>query len=271
MIRLFGFIADKNISLEEPVNFIGQEILTTYNTVKKYYPAGWGFGFYQSNTAFLLKKKKEPVTDEILENLSNSVSSNVFMAHMIPSDVEISKEVDCQPFRKGSWLFLHSGILGCTKRTKSRIKKNISHSLINSISGSTGSEFIFHLFLSQLRGKGGIRKGTISFTDCIEAIKLTLQKLEDIHEEIKCTETNILNFLISNGSYLLAYREGTPLYFTKYNVTKNLPAKTDYNIGIITTEKYEKISGWEEIPEKSIIVFDEGIESHLFENIKDNF
>lgn len=270
MIKLFGFIADKNISLSEPVNFIGQQILSTYNTAKKYYPAGWGFGFYQSNTAFLLKKRKDPVTEEILDNLSNSVSSNVFMTHMIPNEVEIIKDADCQPFRKGSWLFLHSGILGCTKKTKSRIKKNLTHSLINSIIGSTGSEFIFHLFLSQLRGKGGIRRGIISYNDCVEALKLTLYKLNEIHEEIKCTETNILNFLISNGSYLLAYREGTPLYFTRYSSTKNLPAKTDYKIGVITGEKYEKESDWEEIPEKGILVFDEEINPHIFENIKDS-
>lgn len=266
MFRQFGFIANKKTGLNKPLEIIRQPILTSFNTDKKFQPAGWGFGFYQSGSAFLLKNKKEPVTDEIFDNLSNSVSSKIFMAHVLPPGIDISKDVDCQPFRKGSWLFVHNGLLGCTKKTKSRIKKNINMSLVNSISGSTGSEYLFHLFLSHLRGKGGIRKGEISFEDTVNTVNHTIKKVKEIHEEIKCTETNVLNFLISNGSYLLAYREGPEIFYSTFAYSENYPIKSDYTAGVISSEKYDEISEWKSIPEKCYLIIDENIDFHIIEN-----
>jgi len=267
MFKQFGFIADKSIYLKEPISLIREPILKMFNAGDKYIPSGWGFGFYRSKGAFILKKGKERVSNEVFDNLSGSVSSNVFLSHLAPAEENISRDADCQPFRWGKWLFMHSGVLGCTKRTKTRIKKNLPSTLVNSIDGSTGSELIFFQLISYLRGKGGIKKGRIPYQGCIEALKLTLKKIDEIHEEIKCSEVNVFNFMISNGSYLVVYRQGPPLYYSTLRLTREMPAVTHFKTGVVSSNKFEKITEWQELPDRNLLVFDENINPILFDNL----
>jgi len=214
MSRLFGLFSEEPVKL----SCVQATEIPTWrnlgeNSGKPAEPDGWGIGFYKNRGSFLFKKASKNSKSQRLTNITEVISSPIIISHVRHATVGERKESNTHPFRWGLWLFAHYGKINHFRRIRSKIMRKLPTAYKKQIEGNTDSEFCFYLFLSYLKKEGGIKKGAIDLSAAIKGLIQFRKDIEEFQLEADVTEMSELNFLISNGSYLIATRCGKPLYY----------------------------------------------------------
>lgn len=271
MSRLFGYYGNK------PVNFSCKQLLDDSGSDEEIKKAdGWGIGFFRNNSSFLFKKAARSSGIPRITNIAEIVSSHVFISHLRRAEIGERKEANTQPFRWGNWLFAHQGTISRFRKVRMRIMRKLPSATKKQIRGSTDSEYCFFLFLTQLRGKGGIKKGNIALQDAVEGLKRCGSTIFELCREAEIEEQPRLNFLITNGRYLLASRRGTALFYLPQKSTGSaettfysrstglqyeLLKEDDDAFGIIVaSEPLSDSAGWREVPDNHILTVDHSLD-----------
>jgi len=110
---------------------------------------GFGLGWYGTGERPGLFRSVHPAwNDRNLRELATQVSSRLFFAHIRASTGTAVQETNCHPFRYGSWLFMHNGLVREFARVKRDLLLAVEPSLLPAIEGSTDSELLFYLALT---------------------------------------------------------------------------------------------------------------------------
>ncbi len=231
---------------------------------------GWGIGFYQNDIAYIVKRTVSFYQDRRIDKIMNKIRTRAVITHFRNATIGEVKESNTHPFRYGVWLFAHSGTIANFRKIKSLIFKRLTLSLSEKIRGNTDSEYLFHLFLSNLKGKGYLKKGDIPFTKVVDALQQSSLLLNDWRKEIKSGSNSTYNFLITNGKYLLATKKGDTLFYLKNKWSEennsfkiaNLQLKIEEDIGdfvVVSSEKISDSNDWIEVRENQLLAVDENI------------
>lgn len=146
---------------------------------------GWGIGWYQSkNNPIVIKEPKCAYSSKKFALSAAEGESHIFVAHVRISTKGGHTRENCHPFQYNKWLFAHNG----TVYDDSSLREKLSESHRTSIAGQTDSEVLFHWLLQNIESSDTVVEGVKS---AIKAIK----------------NFTILNFLLSDGSNLYAYRD----------------------------------------------------------------
>lgn len=86
--------------------------------------------------------------DRNLRDLAAHVRSPLFLAHVRSSTGTPVQLSNCHPFRHGSWLWVHNGLIAGFRRLKRDLVFAVDPALYPSIEGSTDSEVMFFLALT---------------------------------------------------------------------------------------------------------------------------
>jgi len=281
VVRLFGYIGENPVKISYSIS--SSEIITeeveTLDKQMKVESDGWGIGFYQGKASFILKKAVSVLKDERFRNITEAVSSKVIIAHVRKATVGEVKEANTHPFRYGVWLFAHQGTISDFRKIKPRIKKSLPVSHRKKIKGTTDSEYSFFLFLHNLRRAGSIIKGNIPLRKAENALKKTIKSILEYNRTLKSETGSTLNFLITNGRYLLASKVGIPLYYISRNevIPKKIEQISDETLlkikleplqgggksVIIASEKITDEEGWKEPDDFSVISVDENFKINI--------
>jgi len=269
--RLFGYIGENPVKISYSVVTEGI-IDEDAHTLDRHMQAdsdGWGIGFFEGRAPFVLKKAVSVSEDERFKNIVEAVSAKLVIIHVRKASVGEKKEKNTHPFRFGSWLFAHQGTVSDFRKIKPRLKKNLPVSHRKKIKGTTDSEYCFYLFLHNLRRAGSLMKGDIPVKKAESALSQTVKTILEFNRNLKSQEKSTLNFLITNGRYLLASRVGLPLYYLERDepVPKMIKFSTDEadetiklkplqgggKLVIIAGEKITDDDDWKEVEDLSII------------------
>jgi glutamine amidotransferase len=110
---------------------------------------GFGVGWYGTGDQPGLFRSVHPAwNDRNLRELAAHVSSPLFFAHIRASTGTAVQETNCHPFRYGSWLFMHNGLVREFPRVKRDLLLEVEPSLLPAIEGSSDSELLFYLALT---------------------------------------------------------------------------------------------------------------------------
>jgi predicted glutamine amidotransferase len=112
---------------------------------------GFGVGWYgtDGSPAPALFRGVDPAwSDQNLRELAGSVSSPLFLAHIRASTGTPVQQTNCHPFRYGSRLWLHNGLIRGFRDVKRELVYAVDRALYPSIQGSTDSEVMFYLALT---------------------------------------------------------------------------------------------------------------------------
>jgi predicted glutamine amidotransferase len=110
---------------------------------------GFGIGWYGDRPEPGLFRDTLPAwNDGNLLSLCEQIRSRLFFAHVRASTGTATSRVNCHPFRYGSWLFMHNGMIGGFERVRRELTFSISPRLFPTLQGSTDSEVFFLLLLS---------------------------------------------------------------------------------------------------------------------------
>ena len=110
---------------------------------------GFGLGWYGEDDRPGLFRSIEPAwNDRNLRELSAHARSRRVFAHVRASTGTALQQTNCHPFRHGSWLWMHNGMLADFATIKRDLAIAVDPSLYAEIEGSTDSELLFFLALT---------------------------------------------------------------------------------------------------------------------------
>jgi ergothioneine biosynthesis protein EgtC len=206
---------------------------------------GFGIGWYhrQKDTQPFIYKNTFPIWNDInLPSLSRYVESQCILSYIRSATPGQALDfANCQPFNYQNLLFIHNGRVEKFRQTLLReIRSLLTQDIYENIYGSTDSEHIFALLLSQWQIN--------SHQPLESALQSTLKMLLDM---AKSNQVEVsANLIISDGKRLIASRFATDspapsLYWLQNNSL--FPAAV-----IIASEPLFN-GNWQSCPENSII------------------
>jgi predicted glutamine amidotransferase len=167
----------------------------------------WDPGSHQPEKPFFYGSPSLPVFDRNLKNLSEKVRAGCVLAHVrgvaYSAAVEISLQ-NVHPFQFDGmpWALAHNGDLAGMEALKPRLAPHIQPRFLAGIRGTTDSEWIYALFMSQLSDPGA----TAAEDEVFEALGRTLAVLRLARADAGVSVSSSVNLFIANGRQLVALR-----------------------------------------------------------------
>ena len=110
---------------------------------------GFGIGWYtDADTPGLFHSMEPAWNDRNLRELAGHVRSGLVFAHIRAATATPVQLTNCHPFRHGSWLWMHNGVIYDFHRVKRDLVLAVDPALYPEIEGSTDSEVFFYLALT---------------------------------------------------------------------------------------------------------------------------
>ncbi|MGZ6696637.1 MAG: class II glutamine amidotransferase [Solirubrobacteraceae bacterium] len=110
---------------------------------------GFGLGWFGTGEGPGVYHSISPAWgDANLRHLAGHVESPLFLAHIRATSGSPVQETNCHPFRHENWIFVHNGLIADFPRVRRDLMLAVDPELFPEIQGSTDSEVLFHLALS---------------------------------------------------------------------------------------------------------------------------
>ncbi len=240
----------------------------------------WDQHSYDPQLPFLYKTPLLPFYDENLRNLASKISPHCMLAHLrgvTYSDKQVISTQNVHPFLfPGSNVALaHNGSLYNFESMKYDLLEYIKPEFKKDIHGTTDSEWIYSLFISQLANP----HGKYATPEIIAAINETLKILQRVRKKNNISINSPVNLFITNGEFIaatryvldygwqasdteavshFAYHSLWYTYGDSYgfydNEYKMKGSKTRSSIIIASEPLTEDATTWIEVPEYTLIV-----------------
>ncbi|MEE3719045.1 ergothioneine biosynthesis protein EgtC [Tumidithrix elongata RA019] len=261
MCRLLGYFGQPTLLtnvLEAPEHsLIVQSYQPREMTAGLLNADGFGIGWYHAHhadqnsaqyaTEPYIYKNTLPIWNDInLPHLSRYIESGCVLANVRSATPGLAVDLsNCQPFRHEQILCIHNGFIDNFRRSLYRpIRNQLSDQFYQGIHGTTDSEHIFALLLSNLELLG---KANLA-----EALQKTLIQILIWAREFGVSAS--LNVVISDGHQLVASRCAThspapSLYWLKQD--SRLP-----NAAIVASEPLFENAAWLPFEENTILAIE---------------
>ncbi|MEN2740687.1 class II glutamine amidotransferase [Microbacterium sp. X-17] len=164
---------------------------------------GFGFGWYAEDAAagaapFVFRSTEPAWNDVNLREISRSLRSPLFFAHIRAAAAPPIQQTNCHPFRHDNWLFMHNGAIAGFSRIKRDLVLDVDPELYPTIQGTTDSEVLFHLAL------------TMGLTDDpVRAMGDAIRRVEAAGQAVDIPFPMQGTIAVSDGHTLWAFRYST--------------------------------------------------------------
>ena len=157
---------------------------------------GFGLGWYGAGTGPGVYRSVSPAwSDANLRDLAAHLESGLFLAHVRAAIGSPVQQTNCHPFRHGRWLFVHNGYVRDFDALRREVMLAIDPSLFSAVHGSTDTEVLFHLALTE-----GLED------DPADALERTVAVVEDAARRCGVAPHVQGTFGVSDGDSLWAVR-----------------------------------------------------------------
>lgn len=139
----------ENLLFKQKNSLISQSLKATKSA---YVTNGDGFGvawYGKRDKPGLFKDVLPAWNDENLRELSQHIESNLFFAHVRAATGTSVSRTNCHPYAYQNWSFMHNGMIGDWQLNRRDIESMISKDLYHLRHGTTDSEALFLLALSE--------------------------------------------------------------------------------------------------------------------------
>jgi predicted glutamine amidotransferase len=222
---------------------------------------GFGVAWYVphvSERPALFKDVAPAWNSQNLLEIARVSSSHCVLAHVrAASPGNPVQQLNCHPFAHGRLSFMHNGGLAGFDAYRRRLLEGLSDTAFRAIRGSTDTEHAFAVFIDyQVRG---VRTSVVA--DLADAMQDTLDHLEDLRISAGVAEPSYYNFVVSDGTCLVATRHGSPgggdpasLYYTTgrdmhlENGHYQLDSDLDHNVVLVASERLNADPSWQPVP-----------------------
>jgi predicted glutamine amidotransferase len=167
----------------------------------------WDPGSHAPDKPYFYGSPSLPVFDRNLKNLAEKVKGTCVLAHVrgvaYSTAVDISLQ-NVHPFQFEGlpWALAHNGDLAGIHDLKPLLAPHVKPPFLQLIKGTTDSEWIYALFVSQLEDA----TGAATEAEVFAAIEATLGIIRAARERVGIAQSSSVNLFIANGSQLAALR-----------------------------------------------------------------
>jgi glutamine amidotransferase len=199
----------------------------------------WDTYSYHSETPFIYKTDRLPFYDENLRNLTKKITPSCLLTHIrgVPyTEKRIVSNQNVHPFLfPGETIaFAHNGALFNFDELKYDLLDYIKPHIKIHIQGTTDSEWLYAIFLSQLEETDG---------KVIDAIIKTLKIIKKLREKHNLRINSPMNIFLSNGKFIIATRFVFDYGWLPINIEKFDLAHLNYHsLWYTYGEKYELVN-----------------------------
>ena len=167
-----------------------------------------------STKAAVFKDISPAWNNENLREICLATSSNCIMAHVRAASKNTGiSHPNCHPFKAGRLLFCHNGRIDQFASIRRRFLEQVTDEAFENIRGTTDSECIFALFLTNLEeddfaeGSPYAQMKPFGAKRLVAALKRTLHQIENFLEELGLTEGySTCNFSVTDGDTMVVTR-----------------------------------------------------------------
>lgn len=210
MCRLFGFRSvipsQMHRSLVAADNALGRQ--------SDRHPDGWGVAYYVDGAPHVTRSPQHALGDALFHRVSGVVSSDTVIAHVRKATQGGHTVLNCHPFQYGRWVFAHNGDVPDFAARREALLAEVSPRLRRFVLGETDSEVIFFMLLSRLEAYGPLAqpKTVEEVMDSVRGTVADVNRLAPAPEG----KTNLLTFLVTDGTTMVAHQGGKELFFSTY-------------------------------------------------------
>lgn len=220
MCRLFGF--KSVISSQVHSSLVGADNALANQSF--HHPDGWGVAYYLEGAPHIVKATDSAINSHIFERVSGIVTSHIVLAHLRKATLGEKTILNTHPFQYGKWVFAHNGNVKNFHSIKKEIIELVKPELRRFILGSTDSELIFYVMLTELSNKFSLMDTSLSVKQIIPCLKEAIRKLLEISGPIAKADDSgdsetYYTFILSNGNSLVGYQGGKNLYYSTYKTS----------------------------------------------------
>jgi glutamine amidotransferase len=222
---------------------------------------GFGIGWYGVGDVPGTFHSVEPAwNDRNLRELARHIETPILFAHIRASSGSPVQQTNCHPFRFGSWLWMHNGLIAEFPRVKRDLALAVDPSLYPHIEGSTDSELFFHLALTM-----GLED------DPPGAVERAVGLIEHVGRSAGVEHPIQMTVATTNGTSVWAFRyssEGRSrslFYSTRIDTLRDLHPEVEIlhrvsdESRLVVSEPLRDLPGaWNEVPESHYGVVREG-------------
>ena len=182
--------------LFEPENSLIDQSLHARESIATTNGDGFGIGWYDARPYPGVFRDVLPAwNDENLRAIAEQIRSGLFLAHVRASTGTSTARQNCHPFRHNGWLFMHNGQIGGYAAIRRQLEMLIAPELYRHRLGTTDSEAMFYLALTQ-----GLEK------DPALALRQTVGGIETLMAAAGVTDPLRISLVLSDGRRLIALR-----------------------------------------------------------------
>lgn len=213
---------------------------------------GFGVGWYgERGRPGLFRDVLPAWNDDNLRSVSEQIRSSLFFAHVRASTGTATARYNCHPFRHGAWLFMHNGRVSCYERLRRELEMLIAPELYPHRVGTTDSEAIFYLMLSN-----GLD------VDPVGAIARTVGQIGEVMAASRVTEPFRFTAAASNGRQVFAVRyssdgQSPSLFYGRPHV-EGADLSCAPQAMILSEPLDANSANWVEVPEAHVLVAEAG-------------
>lgn len=223
---------------------------------------GWGIGFYQAShrEPGVIRSARSAAVDADFLHTAGHVRSHALLAHVRRASHGARRWENSHPFRHGPWLFAHNGSVSGFLRVQRRLAEETAPDLLASREGQTDSELVFLWLLSRLRAAGVPTSGGSATGEVLAAVvrQATVELALWCRAAAGAAE-EAFNFLLTDGSVLLASRWNRSLYWTQ----RDEPVNAHLAASVVVASEPIGRGRWKEIAEQGILTVDASMAPRL--------
>ena len=169
--------------------------------------AAWDNHSYKSRIPFYYKTEELPFFDFNLKRLASKLHANCLLAHVRGveySEREIVNQQNIHPFLYDGYTlaFAHNGSLACLDKIRMDLLQTIRPDIAVKIQGTTDSELIYALLLSQFKEPSD----TSDIVAVRDALVQTLKIIRTLRNKHQIFTASPVNLFITNGNFLIVTR-----------------------------------------------------------------
>ncbi len=216
---------------------------------------GFGVGWYGTGKQPGLFRSVHPAwNDRNLRELAAHISSPLFFAHIRASTGTAVQETNCHPFRYGSWLFMHNGLVREFPRVKRDLLLEVEPSLLPAMEGSTDSELLFYLALTfglQEEPVGALER-MVGFVEAVgerHGIEHPLQMAAAVSDG---TRIVVARYSSEQKSRSLFYSENVQAVKARFPGDERIQGLSDETRIVVSEPLGDVAEVWKEVPESSV-------------------
>lgn len=179
-----------------PENSLINQSLSARYSVTPTNADGCGFGWYGDREEPGVFRDVLPAwNDQNLISIARQVKTPLFFAHVRAATFGPIQRSNCHPFAHDNWMFMHNGQIGGYETVRRQLEAMIAPSYYNARQGTTDSETIFLLLLSD-----GLTD------DPIGAFRRTVARVESVMQDNGIETPLRLTAAATDGASIYAVR-----------------------------------------------------------------